>query len=171
MALRLGLLAAVLTAWPLQSAAAESRDPVDVVRAMIDAINRRDFDALDSVVARDVQRHSAATPGVQVRNLAEFKDFLRQDLAAVPDAQQTVNLIFGTDTMVGVHATYSGTQTGRMGPFPASGRKLTLPFIGLLRVEDGKVVEMWVEWDNLGALVQLGHIEPPGPPGDPPPDP
>jgi hypothetical protein len=36
-----------------------------------------------------------------------------------------------------------------------------LPFIGILRIEDGKVAEIWVEWDNLYALAQLGHLEPP----------
>jgi len=166
MAIRLSFLAALLTTVPIPVVAAQSRDPVDVVRTMIDAVNRRDFDTLDTVVAPNVRRHSAATPGVQVRTLEEFKAFLRQDLVAVPDAQQTINLIFATDSMVGVHVTYTGTQTGPMGPFPASGKKVTLPFIGLLQVEEGRIVEMWVEWDNLGALMQLGHIKPPGPPAD-----
>jgi steroid delta-isomerase-like uncharacterized protein len=149
---------------PCASAEAESSVAVDTVRAMVEAINNRDFDALDAVVAEDVQRHSAATPGVQVTSLEEFKQFLRSDLAAVPDAQQTIDVIFGTESMVAVRAIYSGTQTGPMGPFSPSGQKLELPFIGLLRVENGKIVEIWVEWDNLGALVQLGHIEPPGGP-------
>jgi hypothetical protein len=43
---------------------------------------------------------------------------------------------------------------------------MTLSFIGLPKVEDGKIVEMWVEWDNLAALVQLGHSAPPDPPGE-----
>jgi predicted ester cyclase len=48
-----------------------------------------------------------------------------------------------------------------MGPFPPSGRDLEIPFIGLLRIEDGKIAEIWVEWDNLNALAQLGHFPPP----------
>ncbi|MGB5302463.1 MAG: ester cyclase, partial [Gemmatimonadota bacterium] len=52
--------------------------------------------------------------------------------------------------------------TGQMGPFPPSGKQLELPFIGLLRVENGKIAEIWVEWDNLNALAQLGHFPPPG---------
>ena len=63
---------------------------------------------------------------------------------------QSVNLIFGADDMVAGHVTYEGTQTGQMGPFPPSGRKVRIPFIGLLRVENGKIAEIWVEWDNLG---------------------
>jgi len=134
---------------------------------MMNAVNERDFDALDSYVAADVRRHSAATPGITVESLEEFKAFLHQDLAAVPDATQTVNMIFESGDMVAVHATYSGTQSGPMGPFPPSNKPMEIPFIGLLRVEDGKIAEMWVEWDNLNGLMQLGHLPMPGPPGGP----
>ena len=134
----------------------------EVVLRMIEAINTRDFDALDDVVSPTVHRYSGATPEVQVTTLEEFKAFLHADLASVPDALQETNMIFSSGDMVAVHETYTGTQTGQMGPFPPSGRKLELPFIGLLRVEDGKIAEIWVEWDNLGALAQLGHFPPPG---------
>ena len=106
-------------------------------------------------------RHSAATPGVNVSNLDEFKAFLRADLAACPDAQQEVQIIFGADDKVALRAVYVGTQTGPMGPFPASGRKMNLPFMGILRFENGKVAEIWVEWDNVNALTQFGHFPPP----------
>lgn len=155
------LLMVLSTAVPLQAIAGDVVSPEDVVLRMIDTVNQRDFDALDAVVATNVLRHCAATPGVKVENLEQFKAFLRQDLAAVPDSTQSVNLIFAADDMVAVHVTYQGTQTGQMGQFPPSGRRLQIPFIGLLRVENGKIVEIWVEWDNLGALKQLGHFPPP----------
>ena len=135
-----------------------------VVLQMIDAVNARDFDALDGLIAADVHRYSGATPDVAVRSLAEFKAFLHQDLVGVPDAVQEVNHIFSNGQMVAVHVTYKGTQSGPMGPFPPSNRRLELPFIGILRVEGGKISEIWVEWDNLNALSQLGHF-PPAQPG------
>jgi steroid delta-isomerase-like uncharacterized protein len=134
----------------------------DVVRRMIAAINARDFAALDGLVAVDVRRHSAATPGVVVRNLDDFKAYLRRDLVAVPDSHQDVQSIVAAGDMVAVRVVYRGTQTGPMGPFPPSGRTLELPFMGFLRIADGKVAEMWVEWDNVAALTQLGHMPPPG---------
>lgn len=133
-----------------------------VVLAMIDAVNARDFDALDTLVAADVRRYSGATPDVQVRSLDNFKAFLHADLAGVPDAHQEVNQVFSSGDMVAVHVTYSGTQTGQMGPFPPSGLPIDLPFIGLLRVANGKIAEIWVEWDNLNILTQLGHFPPAG---------
>ena len=45
-----------------------------------------------------------------------------------------------------------------MGPFPPSGKRLSLDFAALFRIESGKIVELWVTWDNLAALSQLGHF-------------
>jgi predicted ester cyclase len=129
--------------------------------AMIAAINARDLDALDELVAPDMHRHSAATPDVVVTSLAEFKAFLGTDFAAVSDSVQTVDVIFGGGDFVAVRARYIGTQDGPMGPFPASGKRLELPYVGILRFQDDKVIEMWVEWDNLTALSQLGHFPAP----------
>jgi len=140
----------------------QGQDDEAVVLAMIAAVNTRDFDALDTLIAADVIRRSGATPELTITSLDGFKAFLHQDLAGVPDAQQEVNVIFSGGGWVAVHETYRGTQTGQMGPFPPSGKALELPFIGLLRVEDGLVREILVEWDNLNALGQLGHFPPPG---------
>lgn len=140
----------------------KAADNEAVVLAMIAAVNARDFDALDTLIATDVTRRSGATPGVTVASLNDFKAFLHQDLAGVPDAQQEVSVIFSGGDWVAVHATYRGTQSGQMGPFPPSGKAMELPFIGLLRIEDGLIREILVEWDNLNALTQLGHFPPPG---------
>lgn len=131
-----------------------------IVKNMVEAINSRDFDALDGLVAADVVRHSAATPGVSVSNISEFKNLLKADLAACPDAKQEVEIIFGSGDMVAVRVRYIGTQTGAMGPFPPSGKRMDLPFMGMLRIAGGKIAEIWVEWDNLNILTQLGHFTP-----------
>ncbi len=68
--------------------------------------------------------------------------------------------------LVAVWATYEGTQRGPMGPFPATGSRMQLDFAAFLRVEDGKIVEMWVTWDNAAAPAQLGHM--PAAPRKPP---
>jgi len=80
----------------------------------------------------------------------------------VPDSRQEIQQLIADGDIVAVRVRYSGTQTGPMGPFPPSGRKVAIPFLGFLRLENGKIAEIWVEWDNLAALTQLGHLPPPG---------
>jgi predicted ester cyclase len=150
-------LSAILFITPCLAGEAEN---VRVVSAMVEAINDRDLDRLDTLIAADVARHSAATEGVVVTNLNEFKDFLRADFAGVPDSVITIDLIFGNSEFVALRATYSGTQTGQVGPFPPSNKRVELPYLGILRLADGKVSEMWVEWDNVFMLTQLGHFPP-----------
>lgn len=163
--MRVSWLSVALVALGLATAGCAVEDVSDrneeIVLAMIEAVNARDFDALDTLVAPDVRRHSAATPGVTIESLDDFKAFLEADLISVPDSKMTVNHVVADDGMVAVHATYAGTQDGPMGPFPASGKPMEAPFMGMLRIENGKIAEMWVEWDNLSLLAQLGHFPPP----------
>jgi len=137
---------------------AEQANSVQLARTMVKAINDRDLDRLDNLIAGDVARHSAATAGVSITNLEDFKAFLQTDFAAVPDSVISIDVIFGNSEYVAMRATYSGTQTGVMGPFPPSGNRVELPFVGILRIGDGKISEMWVEWDNVFMLKQLGHM-------------
>lgn len=131
-----------------------------LVTRMVGAVNSRDLDALDAIIADDVVRHCQATPGVVVECLQDFKAFLQQDFATVPDSVVEIRQMLAEDDLVSVWCTYSGTQQGAMGPFPPTGKRLSLDFASHLRVADGKIAEMWVTWDNLAGLVQLGHIDP-----------
>ena len=87
-----GVLLAVVLALPCM---ADEVQNIQIATAMTDAINARDLGALDSLVAPDVLRHSAATPDIVVTNLAEFKAFLEADFAAVSDSVQKIDVIFG----------------------------------------------------------------------------
>lgn len=132
----------------------------EVVRRMVEAINARNLAALDQVVAANIHRHSGATPGVVVENLEQFKAFLSKDTAAVAGSRQEIQFMLAEGDRVAVYLTLSGTQRGQLGPYPPSNRHMEIPFIGILRLEDGKIAEMWVEWDNLNMLTQLGHFTP-----------
>ena len=134
-----------------------------LVRQMIEAVNARDLDGLDALVAANVVRHSNATPGVQIHSLTDFKAFLEQDLASFPDSRQEILSIIGEGDYVAVRVSYSGTQQGPFGVFPATGRRVDIEFIGMVRIEEGKIAELWAEWDNLNMLNQLGLFPPPNP--------
>jgi predicted ester cyclase len=135
-----------------------------LVQGLEHAMNTRQLDLLDEVLAPDFVRHCEATPEIDVRSLQQFKDFLRQNTQSFPDNVQTFREVVAEGDMAGIWATYEGTQTGQLGPFPPSGRKTEFSFGGVLRVEDGKIAELWVTWDNMTILGQLGHL--PAPPSE-----
>lgn len=129
-----------------------------LARRLGEAIDARQLDLLDDIVAPNFIRHCQATPEVDVRSLQAFKEFLRQDATVFPDSTQTLRHMLAEGDLVAVWVTYDGTQRGQMGPFPPSGKKMQVDFGAVLRVENGKIAEMWVTWDNLAALAQLGHL-------------
>jgi hypothetical protein len=53
---------------------------------------------------------------------------------------------------------FRGTQTGPIGPYPASGKVLSAAYLAIYRLADGRIAEAWVEWDNLS-----GPAQPPTP--------
>lgn len=127
----------------------------------LEAINARNWEALDDLIAPNYVRHCQATPDVQVTSLEDFKQFLKQDAATFPDSRITIQHLVAEGNLVAFYCTYVGTQTGQMGPFPASNKQMTLEFSGVHRIENGKLAETWLTWDNLAALTQLGHFPPP----------
>ena len=129
-----------------------------LVRRLGEAMNSRQFELLDDIVAPDFVRHCQATPQADVRSLQAFKDYLRQDSVVFPDSVQTLKHQVAEGDFVAVWVTCEGTQKGPIGPFPASGRRMQLDFGAFLRVQNGKIAEMWVTWDNMALLAQLGHM-------------
>ena len=41
---------------------------------------------------------------------------------------------------------------------PPSGKRIHVEGIDVFHVQDGKIVEMWIEYDNLAVLQQMGAI-------------
>lgn len=127
----------------------------------IEAINAKNFEALNDLVTTNFVRHCQATPDVKVNCLDDFKNYLRQDSATFPDSRLTIDHVVAEGDFLAFHGTYVATQKGPMGPFPPSNKQMSLEIVGLQRIENGKAEEMWVTWDNLAALTQLGYFPPP----------
>ncbi len=125
-----------------------------------EAVNARDYETLRQILAPDFVRHCQATPDVAVQTSAQFIDYLKADAAVFPDSKQTLQRMVAEGDQVGFVVTYEGTQEGAMGPFPASHRKMHLDVGGVFRIADGRLAELWITWDNLAALTQLGHFPP-----------
>ena len=129
-----------------------------VIRRFFEAWNSRQPEAFNELVAPDVVRHCQATPGLDVGNLDQLKEFLRLDTEVFPDSVQTIKHLVAEGNLVAVWTTYEGTQKGPIGPFPPSGARAQFDFGAAFRLEGGKIAEWWVTWDNMTVLRQLGHL-------------
>lgn len=132
-----------------------------LVQRFGEASNARQFDVIAQLLTDDFVRHCQATSDVDVRSGEQFIEYLKNDAAVFPDSKQTLQYLVAEGDMVAFLITYEGTQEGQMGPFPPSHKKMKLDLPGMFRVRDGKLAELWVTWDNLAALAQLGYFPPP----------
>ena len=129
-----------------------------IVRRFVEAGNARDYGGLEAVVAPDFIRHCPSTPDVVVRSRADFRRFLETDAETFPDNRVRLDTLVAEGDHVAFWATYTGTQEGPMGRFPASGKRVSAEFAGVFRIEDGRVAEARLVWDNVSLLKQLGHM-------------
>ena len=165
------LCLSILTVAPAVASEAEnlSREKIEqrnmeIVRQSHENLAAGDIEAFKSAISPDYTRHcQAMPPGLQeLHGTEEFFAFIEEFIKAVPGYTDTLSNMIADGDRVAYVSTMTGTQTGPMGGFPSTGKTFTLVNIIMQRLEDGKVAETWVSWDNVSFLSQLGLM--PGPP-------
>jgi steroid delta-isomerase-like uncharacterized protein len=114
-------------------------------------------DSLDEVYPPDVVWH---VPGGQdLRGIEEAKQFVSTYLEAFPDTSFSVEDMLAEGDKVISRYTVTGTHQGETEDFgPPTGRQVELEGITIHRIEGGKIVEEWNQFDNLSILQQLGLV-------------
>jgi steroid delta-isomerase-like uncharacterized protein len=130
-----------------------------ILRQAYDAINRNDLDALDEMVASDITDHDPA-PG-QAPGLEGVKDYFSSLHAAFPDVHMEVEDMIAEGDKVVARVSVGGTHQGEFMGIAPTGNRVTITGIDILRITDGKVVEHWGKFDDLGMMQQLGVMEQP----------
>ena len=117
--------------------------------------NQQNLSTADELIASNFVDHD---PQSSVQGLESYKQFVRYYLTAFPDSHFTVEDEIAEGQMVVTRWTVSGTHTGNLGAIPATGRRISVTGISCGRVENGKIVEGWTNWDTLGMMQQLGVL-------------
>lgn len=132
----------------------------ELVRYVLDrGVNAHDLDVFRSVLATDYARHSQSTTEMpEIRGIEQMLEFLRGSFATFPDWHERIELMLGEGDKVAYVTTGTGTQTGPMGGIPPTGRTIEVTNHVIQRIENGKISETWITWDNLAAMRQLGLV-------------
>ncbi len=77
---------------------------------------------------------------------------------AFPDLTATVEDMVAEGDEVAYRLTFRGTHRGEMMGIKPTGKQVTYTGIGIDKVVDGTIVEMWLNFDALGLLQQLGAV-------------
>lgn len=132
-----------------------------VTRLYEEVIDQRNFDMFDEVVAEDFANHNPMRPSVIIGG-DEWREGLQNVHSAFPDFSITVEDAIAEGDKVVLRITEGGTHEGEIFGIEPTGKTVEVSGIHIYRVEDGELVERWVQSDVFGLFQQLGVVEPPG---------
>ena len=121
-----------------------------IVQEMFEAINSKNLVSLEELMSSDFIMHmnSKEFRGWRARIDEEFKAF--------PDLHVNIEDIFAEGDEVCVRVIETATHTNEYRGIAPTGNKLTYTVMMIWRIIDGKIVEAWAVYDQLGFLQQLG---------------
>ncbi len=77
---------------------------------------------------------------------------------AFSNVQTSIDDLLADGDRVVLRWTTSGDHTGDYGEFAATGKRIVMNGIDILRLADGRIVEAWSLWDGLSVYEQLGVL-------------
>jgi predicted ester cyclase len=128
----------------------------DVVRRALEE-SWRNVDVLDELVSSDYVGNDPALPE-PLRGIQGAKDNVNQYLSAFEGAQITVSKMIAEGDLVASRWEGRGKHTGEIMGIAPTGRDVVVSGQTLSRLEGGKIVEEWPNWDTLGMLQQIGAV-------------
>ncbi len=128
-----------------------------VIRRFVEEVqNRKDFAVYYELNDPEFVNLSAP-PGIPP-DREGGRIYLGAFLGAFPDAEFTIDDMIAEGDQVVTKKTFTGTHTSEFAGIPGTGKRVTLQFVDIMRVRDGKIVEHWLSMDQLSFMQQLGVI-------------
>ena len=135
-------------------------DAKNVLERAIERWHAADRDGWAALYTDDVAYE--APGGARISGLADLKEkYFDALLTAAPDRASADVVLLAEGDMVVEQARYTGTHTGTWrspdgAEIPATGKTLDFPFVGVFKVDDGKISSIRIYYDQVEVFTQLG---------------
>jgi predicted ester cyclase len=141
-----------------------------LVRRLFDEVfTSHNLAAADEIMAEEYVEHAIAPFGREepgrVHGPSHARNVVEWLTAQFPDLEMTIESLVAEADVVAVRVRSSGTNRGKLGGFaPPTNKRFVADQSHWYRVADGRLCEHWATRDDLSTMLQLGVIQPPGPP-------
>jgi steroid delta-isomerase-like uncharacterized protein len=129
-------------------------------RFIEELFNRGNTSAADEILALDFVEHEQLPPGIP-NNREGVKVLATMLRSAFPDLKATIEDTIAEGDKVVIRMTWSGTHKGEFMGVPATGKRVSIGVIDVIRMDGGKFVEHWGQMDSMGMMQQIGAIPAP----------
>ena len=123
-------------------------------------INKGKLDLFnDSNFTKDVVMHASPSDKVGIDSA---RAYYTNYLTGFSNITFTIKDVFGQGEKLVKHWNFSGIHTGVFFGIPATGKKVNIDGVTLVRMSNGKIAEERDFFDNLDFMTQLGLLPTPG---------
>jgi len=116
--------------------------------------------AIDEMLADDAVMHGLGEACQDTRGSDGFKPFVERLRGAFPDIEVTIEQTIEQGDLIASRWVARMTHTGDDLGVPATGRQVSVTGMSIARLENGKMVEGWNNWDMMSLMQQIGAHEP-----------
>lgn len=119
----------------------------------LDGLNKRNLSLFKEVYAPDVRYHS---PSLEINNLTELSALSNGYFSAFHDTRVTIEDLIAKDNKIIIRFTFQGVHKGALQDIKPTGKKVVISGIAIYCMANGKIVEEWEVFDEIGMMRQLG---------------
>ena len=129
-----------------------------VARRLADEVfSQGSMQAFDEIFSDAYANHTMPVPSIPGTKDG-FRQLVLATRAAFPDVKVDVKHVVAEGEFAVFHDLVHATSRGDFMGVPPNGKRLEWTEIHFLRIQDGKIVEHWANFDQLGILRQLGAL-------------
>ena len=133
-----------------------SNDNSEIIRRFELAFRAADQATIDELSDPALVDHNPAPD--HEPTLAGFKQKVAFFKAVFPDLEEDLQDIVARGDTVATRWVLTGSQQQEFMGIPAAGRTIRVEGMNFYRLKDGRVTDIWAQFDGVGMMQQLGAI-------------
>lgn len=131
----------------------------DLIRKWFEEVwNKGRESAIDEMCAKEAVGHGQTVDGSDIQGPENFRKFWEAFRAAFTSIHVEPHRTISEGELALLHWTITMKHTGTFMGIPATGKTITARGMSIQRFVNGKIVEAWDNYDQLGILLQLGAV-------------
>jgi steroid delta-isomerase-like uncharacterized protein len=131
-------------------------DNVEIITRFERAFRAADQETIDKLAAPGLVDHNPAPD--HEPTLAGFKQKVAGFKTTFPDLEEDLQDIIASGDTVATRWVVTGSQQQDFMGIPASGQTIRVEGMNFYRLKDGRVTDLWTQFDGVALMQQLGAI-------------
>jgi len=131
-------------------------DNIEIITRFEHAFRAADQATIDELGHPGLVDHNPA-PGEEP-SLAGFKEKVAGFKSSFPDLKEDLQDIIASGDTVATRWVVTGSLQRELMGIPASGQPIRVEGMNFYRLKDGRVTDIWTQFDGVALLQQLGAI-------------